>query len=178
MVYDGSLPSNRISRRCGCGTPRTNRPRWRRNFPSPQRGPWRSGRSCLPQARNHRRSGKEYWTNGRNWEIFNQEKRLAKPGNQYGRYRLEVSPADQGEKTRFLHLLQVGTAPIKNFAPARLIQNETQDGIELTCPETQRRYQLVFNRDGLIGGHISAWDADGKSILDQPLLENREPVKR
>ena len=138
-------------------------------------------RTLLPIAAKHEvigGPGKEYWTNGRNWEIFDQEKRFAKPENQYGRYRLEVSPADDGEKTRFLHLLQVGLAPIQKLAQARLIQTETQDGIEVTCPESQRRYQLFFNRDGLIGGHIRAWDAAGQSILDQPLLEDREAIAR
>jgi len=69
-------------------------------------------------------------------------------------------------------------APISTLAQARLLQTENQDGIELTCPETQRRYQLFFNRDGLIGGHIRAWDAAGQSILDQPLLQDRELVNR
>jgi hypothetical protein len=138
-------------------------------------------RTLLPLAAKHEvigGPGKEYWTNGRNWEFVDQEAQLAKPGNQYGRYRLEVSPADEGEKTRFLHFLQVGQAPLPKLAQARLLQSETQDGIEVICPETQRRFQLFFNRDGLIAGHIYAWDADGKGILDQPLLQEQTGVTR
>ncbi len=135
--------------------------------------------TLLPSAARHEiigGPGREFWTNGRNWEIPNHEERLAQPGNQYGRYRLEVSPAGDGEKTRFLHVMQVGPASRNATLQAELVRTETQDGVELECPETQRRHRVLFNRDGLIGGHLHIRTADGETLLDQPLLDPAEPV--
>jgi heparin/heparan-sulfate lyase len=135
--------------------------------------------TLLPEAANHEvigGPGKEYWTNGRNWEIPDHEKRLGLPDNQYGRYRLEVSPAGDGEKTRFLHLLQVGPESLPATVSAKLVQTDAQDGMELDCPAQQRRFQVLFNRDGLIGGQIKVWNAAGELLLDQPLLQPVEPV--
>lgn len=136
-------------------------------------------RTLLPAAAHHEvigGPGKEYWTNGRNWEMFDQEKRLALPGNQYGRYRLEVSPAGDGEKTRFLHVMQVGPESLAALLPTKLVQTDAQDGVELEDPVQQRRYQVLFNRDGLVAGHLKIWDAAGEMLLDQPLLQPVEPV--
>jgi len=136
-------------------------------------------RTLLPGAARHEvigGPGREFWTNGRNWEIPDHEQRLARPGNQYGRYRLEVSPAGNGEKTRFLHVMQVGPESSAAMLPAKLVQTDAQDGVELECPETRRRYRLLFNRDGLIGGHIHIRTAAGEILLDQPLLQPAEPA--
>ncbi|MDX9981892.1 MAG: hypothetical protein RBU25_17865, partial [Lentisphaeria bacterium] len=136
-------------------------------------------RTLLPAAARHEvigGPGKEYWTNGRNWEMFDQEKRLALPGNQYGRYRLEVSPAGDGEKTRFLHVMQVGPESLAALLPTKLVQTDAQDGVELEDPVQQRRYQVLFNRDGLVAGHLKVWNAAGEMLLDQPLLQPAEPV--
>jgi hypothetical protein len=136
-------------------------------------------RTLLPAATKHEvigGPGREYWTNDRNWPIFDQQKRLARSDNQYGRYRLEVSPAENGERTRFLHVLQVGPKALTTMVPTKRIQTDAQDGVELDCPDQQRRYQVLFSRDGPIGGHIKVWNADGKALLDQPLLQPVEPI--
>ncbi|MBS1371339.1 MAG: DUF4962 domain-containing protein [Lentisphaeria bacterium] len=112
--------------------------------------------------------GREFWTNGRNWEIPGHEAALSKP-NWLGRYRLELSPPEESAKARFLTVLQAADKGARQMAGAQLLRDAEQDGVRFTTAEG-RECEVRFNRDGLIGGHI-AIRRDGKTLVDQPLLK-------
>ena len=112
--------------------------------------------------------GKEFWTNGRNWEISNHEKAFSRP-NWLGRYRLEISPAQDGEKARFLTVLQAADEGVPRMVAVEPLRDGDRDGVKFTTAEG-RECEVWFNRDGLIGGHITIRE-NGRTVVDQPLLK-------
>lgn len=118
--------------------------------------------------------GKEFWTNGRNWEIPNHEKAFAKP-NWSGRCRLELSPPGQARKARFLTVLQAADRSVSQMAGTQLLRDAEQDGVKFTTAEG-RECEVRFNRDGLIGGHVTIRE-NGKTLVDRPLLKPVPVVK-
>ena len=118
--------------------------------------------------------GKEFWTNGRNWEISNHEKAFSRP-NWLGRYRLEISPAQDGEKARFLTVLQAADEGVPRMVAVEPLRDADRDGVKFTTAEG-RECEVWFNRDGLIGGHITIRE-NGRAVVDQPLLKPTPVVK-
>ncbi len=119
--------------------------------------------------------GREFWSNGRNWEIRNHEQAFSKP-NWLGRYRLELSPADATEKCRFLTVLQAADKEVPEMVETRLIRTENEDGAAFTTADG-RECVVRFNREGMIGGHITIREK-GKVLVDQPLLKPTPVVEQ
>lgn len=116
--------------------------------------------------------GQEFMTGGVNYPIDGDSWVAKAKGQTWaGRYRLEVSPAQNAEKARFLHLLQAADKGVKAMTASRLVTTETQDGVVFTTADGTE-CTVMFRRDGNIGGHLTL-RRDGKVLLDRPLLEER-----
>lgn len=118
--------------------------------------------------------GNEFRTNGRNWPLTDSGRAADRP-DWPGRYRLEVKAPVPANRTNFLHLLQAAEGGTAAMVPARLRQSGTQDGVEFTAADGSECL-VLFNRDGVIGGHLSI-RRDGKTVLDRPLLAPSDPVR-
>ena len=104
--------------------------------------------------------GKEFWTNGKNWEpdaaFLASAARGAKRtgrGPYFGAWRLEVAPGAPRAQDRFLHVL---TATDTSAARPQVqgLVTDARDGVALTLPDG-RRVELQFNRTGAVGGTIA-----------------------
>lgn len=148
---------------------------------------WRSGindgalftKTLLPQENHVEVIGgpdKEFVAGGVNYPI-DPTSWMAKTKSQtwLGKFRLEISPKSEGEKTRFLHLLQTADATVPSMVASRLVTTDTQDGVTFTTAEGLL-CTVMFNRDGDIGGKITI-QKDGKMLVERPLLKER-PVGR
>ena len=91
--------------------------------------------------------GKEFWTNGQNFPVGEIWERFWQRRNFLGRYRLEVSPAEAGTRTRMLHVLQAADINTPAMIPVKLLQDNTRDGAELALP-TGEKARVWFARDG------------------------------
>ena len=91
--------------------------------------------------------GKEFWTNNQNFPVGSRYDDVWKKRNFLGRYRLEVSPAEQTCGTRMLHVLQAADIDTPAMIPVKLLQDKTRDGAELTLP-TGEKAQVWFTRTG------------------------------
>ena len=118
--------------------------------------------------------GKEFWSNGKNWEpdaaFLASAARGAKRtgrGPYFGAWRLEVVPGTPRANDRFLHVLTTGTTGVSPVAVAPTTQpvsthplhSADRDGVALTLPDG-RRVELQFNRSGAVGGTISIAGAE------------------
>ena len=104
--------------------------------------------------------GKEFWTNGKNWEpdaaFLASAARGAKRtgrGPYFGAWRLEVAPGAPRAQDRFLHVL-TATDTAAARPQARKIATDACDGVALTLPDG-RRVEVKFNRTGAVGGTIA-----------------------
>ena len=118
--------------------------------------------------------GREFWTNGRNYPLS--EDKMAQirdlgglEKTWLGRWRLEVSPAAPGVKTRFLTVLQAADGKVPAMVPVENISSGDFDGVRFTTREGVTA-AVTFRRDGLAAGHIRL-EKDGEVLLDRPLLE-------
>lgn len=109
--------------------------------------------------------GQEFLANGINYPSDPSKN----PAAWLGRYRLEVSPRNAVAKTRFLTVLQAALRDTPRMIPTKLIQTESQDGVELATADG-KCCRLLFNRDGLIGGSLEITKA-GKTLVKQPCLK-------
>ena len=124
--------------------------------------------------------GREFWASGKNWEldpvfVKQAEARAATRGTgpYFGNWRLEVSPSAPRVDDRFLHVLTATDTSREKPVAARLIRDDTRDGVVLTVPGYKIKDRdgtltvaIVFNRTGEIGGEAryTFKDADGSEI--------------
>jgi heparin/heparan-sulfate lyase len=112
--------------------------------------------------------GKQFWASGRNWPLPKGEKAFDRK-NYYGQWRLEISSPEKKKAVRFLNLLQVGIAAQNpKMVPAELKQTSSQDGIVFTDGKG-RKWEVLFNRTGKVGGKIKCRDKSGKEIISNVL---------
>ena len=104
--------------------------------------------------------GKEFWSNGRNWELNENfkgrlqefEERTGK-AMLLGNWRMEVSPAKPGREDIFLHFIQVGVKDLEAMTSADVFRSEDQ--VEIRFSEGEREVRLHFNLVNEAGGRIS-----------------------
>jgi hypothetical protein len=95
--------------------------------------------------------GKEFWAAGTNWDIVRDgltEENLAL----MGQWRVEVTPGQARKKDVFLHVIQVGGQSLKNMDKTELIEEGDTSGVRVRVNEA--KWDVVFNSDGPLGGHI------------------------
>ena len=149
--------------------------------PSQADGVWRSGagegalftKTLLPQdcaADVIGGPGKEFVAGGVNYPVAADSWVARSKGQTWaGKYRLEISPTEAAEKTRFLHLLQAADEAVPSMVASRVVKTDTQDGVAFKTAEGLDCV-VMFNRDGDIGGSIKI-QKDGKTLLERALLD-------
>lgn len=105
--------------------------------------------------------GQEFVANG----IHYPANPSAKPPTWLGRYRIEVSPSEPAAKTRFLTVLQAALNDTPEMVATRLVETETQDGVELTTSDGNL-CRVMFNRDGPIARNIQI-SKNGHTLVSQ-----------
>jgi hypothetical protein len=127
-------------------------------------------RTLLPENALQRKiggPGKQFLASGRNWPLPGGEKAFKKV-KYAGQWRLEVLNKKPVKEVRFLHLIQAADAQkTAKMAPSKLLTTKTCDGLEFTDTKG-RKWQVMFNRTGKVGGTIKAWNG-AKEILAQKL---------
>lgn len=104
--------------------------------------------------------GKEYWANGRNWEIDAQYLKTAAKicadegrGPYFGQWRLEVRPENQTRETHFLHVLTATDSHAGRSVDAQLLKQKDREGVALILP-SGKRMDFLFNASGEPGGEV------------------------
>ena len=117
--------------------------------------------------------GKEFWAAGKNWDIVPNglnDENLAL----MGQWRVEVTPGRERQKDIFLHVIQVagqdsgtGFQPVKTRPrwPCHLSMNEAEliEGVGrygVRVKTGKQIWEIVFNSDGPLGGHIKRTGQD------------------
>ena len=100
--------------------------------------------------------GKEFWSNGKNWEpdaaFLASAARGAKRtgrGPYMGAWRLEVAPGAPRANDRFLHVL-TATDTTATCPQVERIKTDTCDGVTVAVGATKAT--VLFNRTGTVGG--------------------------
>lgn len=104
--------------------------------------------------------GKEWWANGRNWEVdekyLRQAERLSEKsgvGPYFGKWRLEVRPAKAVKNPVFLHVLNATDSREGKPVVAAYVREGNREGAVLTKPDGTK-IKVLFNREGEPGGEI------------------------
>ena len=123
--------------------------------------------------------GKEFWANGRNWELNDDlkrqnEKEMEETGKPplLGNWRIEVTPGAPRTEDTFLHVIQVGDQNLAEMAETQLIEEEGRVGVSIQCDGLSGR--VMFGISGPASGHI-VFAADGRALVDQPLAQEIMP---
>ncbi|MBP5673884.1 MAG: heparinase II/III family protein, partial [Victivallales bacterium] len=155
--------------------------------PTQTGGIWRScagegalfTKTLLPQENNVEvigGAGREFVAGGVNYPVATDSWVARSKGQTWaGKYRLEISPKETAEKTRFLHLLQAADDMVPSMVASHVVKTDMQDGVAFTTAEGLECV-VMFNRDGDIGGSIKI-QKDGKTLVERSLLKER-PVGR
>ena len=104
--------------------------------------------------------GKEFWSNGKNWEIFpkwrsNTARDCARSGRgpYWGEWRVETHPGAPRANDRFLHMLTATDVSQAKPVAAKACETASQDGVTVTLPDG-KIVTVLFNREGPVGGEI------------------------
>lgn len=137
--------------------------------------------------------GREWWANGRNWEIFPKwtaavRARCEKNGRgpYWGEWRVETHPGAARRDDRFLHVLTAASTDVPAGVAARQVRTGTQDGVSLSFERVvahgmreQVEMTLLFNRVGDVGGEVRVvlTGADGRAVKSgtRPLATSVTP---
>jgi heparin/heparan-sulfate lyase len=104
--------------------------------------------------------GKEFLAKGKNWDIVRDglnDESLAL----LGQWRVEVTPGNVQKEDSFLHVIQVGSQSLEQMDEVKLTEKYGKCGV--TVSSGKQVWDVVFNSDGLLGGHISR-SGQGKRI--------------
>jgi heparin/heparan-sulfate lyase len=115
--------------------------------------------------------GKEFWAAGKNWDI---QTGNLKPENlaMMGQWRVEVSPGSPRTEDLFLHVIQVGDQSLEAMGNAELLQTPDSAGVRLAADGAT--WEVVFNAQGDVGGHIRLTERD-QQVLDADLSTEVQP---
>ena len=113
--------------------------------------------------------GREFWSNGKNWEINPRYVRdseavcARRPGSGpwFGKWRLSVRPAASAKADRFLHVINVSGDERAVPYESRAVREKGRDGAVVCVPGVTVRGRTgvlevtaLFNREGAVGGEI------------------------
>jgi hypothetical protein len=94
-------------------------------------------------------------------------------GEEWGAWRLEVTPNEPAGEHFFLHLMLAGDTTLEQIPEATL---ERGDGwIKATFSYLEQDYSVSFATVGQAGGQIEITDRNGAIVLDQPLTDALQP---
>ncbi len=95
------------------------------------------------------------------------------PGEQWGGWRLEITPGKPREKDTFLTVLQATERSRRRAVEVRPVSGENYQGVEFAYRNL--RYRVTFSTEGIAGGHVTIRDRSGKAIVDKPLTDMVQP---
>lgn len=97
--------------------------------------------------------GKEFWSDGKNWSLYDGSSPLRYP--LFGQWRVEVSPSTPQENDIFLHLIQVDdrSKSITSLPSAKKIEVDNMKGVEFKYED--RYYKVLFSISGPAAGKIT-----------------------
>lgn len=137
--------------------------------------------------------GKEWWANGRNWEIYpkwleSERKKCAKDGRgpYWGEWRVETHPGAARRDDRFLHVLTAASTNETHGVKTRPVRTDTQDGVALSFERDAAgggrekvETTVLFNREGAVGGEVRVAiigeDGSSKTSGSRPLATSVSP---
>ena len=109
--------------------------------------------------------GKEFWSNGKNWEpdtafLASAERGTKRTGRgpYFGAWRLEVAPGAPRTTDRFLHVLTAADTSVSAAPAAKRVSRDGMDGVVVALPSSSgeaKEVTVLFNREGPVGGEIS-----------------------
>lgn len=108
--------------------------------------------------------GREFWSNGRNWEpdaaflasAASGAKETGR-GPYMGAWRLEVAPGAPRASDRFLHVLTASDTSVTAAPVAKMVSRDGMDGVTVAVPSpggAAKEVTVLFNREGAVGGTI------------------------
>jgi len=123
--------------------------------------------------------GKEYWSNGRNWELNPDYVKSAQRdcekcglgGPWFGQWRLSVKPSAPAKEDRFLHVINVANQTGAQAFVSERVKDRARDGAKVAIPGMTVKgitgtLEIVawFNRTGKVGGELEfrLFDEAGK----------------
>lgn len=129
-------------------------------------------------------SGKQFWSDGRNWPLpelkpgdWNYGRKTLPPDTHdlFGQWRVEVTPDQPATDDIFLHLIQVGAVDsVKSMTGSELLKTDGMVGVSFDCNRT--KYELMFRMEGDVGGEISI-SQNGRNILSEKFIDRVKPQK-
>ncbi len=116
--------------------------------------------------------GKEFYSNGRNWDVVPDVKQQWGETALWGRWRIEVSPGTPRMEDVFLHLIQVGDQTLSSMIESKLVENDDEIGVEFQADG--KTVIVTFVTEGQAAGHITI-SQKGNIVLDQDLTQKVKP---
>ncbi len=95
--------------------------------------------------------GSEFQAAGKNWSIVSDG---LKPESLalMGQWRVEVTPGAPRKSDVFLHVIQAGERQLESMVKTELLETDDTCGVRLTADG--RMWEVTFNSQGELGGHI------------------------
>ena len=94
-------------------------------------------------------------------------------GEEWGSWRLEVTPGEPREQDYFLHVLAVGDSLLVSAPELRVLAREGMQGIGFSYQGCD--YRILFHLTGSPGGVIRITGPDGGTIIEGPLSGKVQP---
>lgn len=109
-------------------------------------------------------AGNAFRAAGRNWPVVSKNL-TADQRALMGQWRVEVTPQEARKRDVFLHVIQVGDQSLGRMATVEKILDEKRAGVRIKAGDAT--WQVVFNTDGVLGGHVKRTGAGRR--IDAPL---------
>lgn len=116
--------------------------------------------------------GKEFLVFGRNYPPSMTHYQPAR-GEEWGSWRIEITPGKAREKDSFLTLLLAAKKSVRRAPATRALGGEGFQGVEFRYRD--RDYRVTFNTGGPVGGAVRISDRSGKVLLEQELTQSVQP---
>jgi len=94
-------------------------------------------------------------------------------GEEWGSWRLEVTPGESRRQDFFLHVLLAGDDTLISAPELKALARDGMQGVELRYREND--YSVLFRLEGSAGGLIRITDSGGKVLCHRPLTEKLQP---
>ncbi|MCE5269657.1 hypothetical protein LLH00_00040, partial [bacterium] len=97
----------------------------------------------------------------------------AGPGEQWGGWRLEITPGKPRTADTFLTLIQAADRSVRRAPEVDAIAGDAFQGAEFSLHGL--KYRVTFNSSGATGGHVTIRNRAGRVLADQDLATAVQP---
>ncbi len=116
--------------------------------------------------------GREFWVFGKNYPPSMTHYRYSE-GEEWGAWRLEVTPGRPRTADSFLHVLLAGGRALRKLPALEPFESAEAQGVVFAYGGN--RWRVSFNTRGIPGGWIEVTGDDGAVLLDRPLAQEVQP---